>query len=967
MVRSDSQYSALRGGPAGRGGSSSGGRGGSRGGSSGGGRSGSSGSGSSRRPPPGRGGKRRNDDDDDFEDEDLDDDDDDDSYSRQTPSISGKTLALTPHASFQNVIAGFYNGLPEKLRELLPWGSTQGEFSGEDGPTEDKRGTSSWQDVCFIHSIPGEDEEEGLVVLSDGSFRKYISCKGINALLFDEAEREMMARTFANFANSCESDIQIIIKSRNLSVDEYLSRYQILLKTDNDYLKWYADYTDKWFRKVQDVTFVPQRDFYVVISYHPPDCKTGKAWNGRRSIQKHEEYLEILNRLKKTAFEQLRASNLRPQVLNRKEVRNLIYSDLNPSLYHKDPEAPPSRPNASEASTLAGSALKVTDEYIWLDGKYIGTQYMFATPHETWLGWLVDLLVISTEYTLSLFIHQCDQDRVRRELKLKYRIGHVASTQLATPDLEGLESTRSAAQAIQEFLRSSNKAFDTSLYLTTSAETPERLAQNMDEIRRVFKNRGAQMDRGQMLQLDLWQSSLAVGVDKMAVVHRVMSPIIGTMWPFFTASCGTPDGVPFGFALASREPVLLNPFFRGQGKDANNMFVVGTTGAGKSFAVSMMMLRLLPLGTRFVLIDKTVDKFGAYRFITELLGPELCAYVDLGPSSGYVLNPFDLGPEDKPGEPSADKVSTLLALLDLMLAPEGREELSVEEKSLLDGLIRLAYMEASFRNQVPTMTDLAQVTAQAAANEVDPTQRDRLHQFARGLSLFTRSGAFGGLVDGLTNIETEKLFIVFDTREVNEPRLERIAVFILAEFIRRRAADSKARGQRFAAIIDEAATLMRFKAGARLLDDLSRRARHYGMMLVSITQQLKDFFRQAEQADSVVKNSHMKILLRQDPSDLRMLKETLRLTDAETAAIEQFSRDEEKRKDSQCLLIVGAVHGTIRLVPSPMDYWICTSEPIKDIPRRLNMIEEVRRKNPKLSHTDACRQAVYYLGLQHEG
>lgn len=960
MVRSDSQYSALRG-TAGRGPSAGSRSGGGSGGRGSGGRGGSGGAGGSRGKPPGRG-RYDEDDDDDFE-----EDEDDESYGLATPSVSGKRLPTTPHSSFQNIIAGFYNGLPEKLREMLPFGEEESDTHSDDGPTADKRGASSWQDVCFIHSIPGEDEEEGLVVLSDGSFRKYISCKGINALLFDEAERETMARTFANFANSCESDIQIIIKSRNLSVDEYLSRYQILLKTDNDYLKWYADYTDKWFRKVQDVTFVPQRDFYVVISYHPPDCKTGKSWSGRRSIQKHEEYLEILNRLKKTAVEQLRTSNLRPQVLSRKEVRNLIYSDLNPSLYQKDPEAPPSRSNMSEASTLAGSAMKVTDEYVWLDGKYIGTQYMFATPHETWMGWLVDLLTISTEYTLSLFIHQCDQDRVRKELKLKYRMGHVTSTQLATPDLEGIESTRSAAQAIQEFLRSSNKAFDVSLYLSTASDSPEHLAQNMDEIRRVFKNRGAQMDRGQMLQLDLWQSTLAVGVDKMAVVHRVMSPIVGTMWPFFTASCGTPDGVPFGFALASREPVLLNPFFRGQGKDANNMFVVGTTGAGKSFAVSMMMLRLLPLGTRFVLIDKTVDKFGAYRFITELLGPELCAYVDLGPSSGYVLNPFDLGPEDKMGEPSADKVSTLLSLLDLMLAPEGREELSVEEKSLLDGLIRLAYMEASFRNQVPTMTDLAQVTAQAAANEVDPLQRDRLQQFARGLSLFTRTGAFGGLVDGLTNIETEKLFIVFDTREVNEPRLERIAVFILAEFIRRKAADSKARGQRFAAVIDEAATLMRFKAGARLLDDLSRRARHYGMMLVSITQQLKDFFRQAEQADSVVKNSHMKILLRQDPSDLRMLKDTLRLTDAETAAIEQFSRDEEKRRDSQCLLIVGAVHGTIRLVPSPMDYWICTSEPIRDIPRRLQMIEDVRRRNPKLSHTDACRQAVYYLGLQHEG
>ncbi|MBS1993043.1 MAG: ATP-binding protein [Cyanobacteria bacterium SZAS LIN-3] len=888
-------------------------------------------------------------------------------YESEDVSINGRRMPMTSNPSFNNVVAGFYNQLPEALRNMLPIGQDEGHNENADGmPPPDRRGATSWQDVSFIYSIPGEDEEEGLVVLCDGSFRKYISCKGINALLFDEADREMMARTFANFANSCDSDIQIIIKSRNLSVDEYLSRYQILLKTDNDYLKWYADYTDKWFRRVQDVTFVPEREFYIVISYHPPDCKTGKMWNGRRSIQKHEEYLETLNRYVKTACEQLRSSNLKPAILSRKETRNLIYSDLNPSLYEKDPDAPPSRPNVSEASTLAGSAMKVTDEYIWLDGKYIGTQYMFATPHETWMGWLVDLLTLSVEYTLSFFIHQCDQDRVRKELKFKYRIGHVASTQLATPDLEGLESTRSAAAAIQEFLRSSNKAFDVSLYITTFADSQEHLAQNMDEIRRVFKNRGAQMDRGQMLQLDLWQSTLSVGVDKMATIHRVMSPIVGTMWPFFTASCGTPDGVPFGFALASREPVLLNPFFRGQGKDANNMFVVGTTGAGKSFAVSMLILRLLPLGTRFVLIDKTVDKFGAYRFITELLGPELCAYVDLGPSSGFILNPFDLGPEDKPGEPSADKVSSLLALLDLMLAPEGREELSVEEKSLLDGLIKVAYMDASFRGVTPTMSDLAKVTAQAAADEVDPLQRDRLQQFARGLSLFTRSGAFGGLVDGQTNIDTEKLFIVFDTREVNEARLERIAVFILADFIRRKAADSKARGVRFAAIIDEAATLMRFKAGARLLDDLSRRARHYGMMLVSITQQLKDFFRQAEQADSVVKNSHMKILLRQDPSDLKMLKETLRLTDAETVAIEQFSRDEEKRKDSQCLLIVGAVHGTIRLVPSPMDYWICTSEPIRDIPKRRAMIEEVKQKNPKMPHTDACRQAVYYLGLQHE-
>ncbi len=867
------------------------------------------------------------------------------------------------------ILGNLLGQLPPMVRDLLPIPqTTTAEEKEIAGPPKDKRTTASWQDVCFIHSIPGDDDDEGLLVLGDGSMRKFISCKGINALLFDEAERDKLARDFASLANSIDSDIQILVTSRNLSVDEYLSRYQKEIKTDNDYLRWYADYTDKWFRRVQDVHFVPQRDFYVVVSYQPPDCRhVTRGWNGKRSVQKHEEFLEDLNRYTKTVFEQLRHSNLRPNILNRREMRNLIYLHLNPSLAVAESDAPPSRPGISEASVLARSGLKVTDNYLWLDGKYVGTQYMQQVPHETWMGWLVELLTLSVEYTVTLYIHCCDQDSVRKKLKNQYTLGIVASTQLSTPDLEGLESTRTAQSAIQEFLRSSNKAFDMSFYIKTHADTVERLNGHMDEIRRVFKNKGAIMDRAQMLQLDAWQSCLPVGVDKLAICHRVMSPIVGSFWPFFTASCGTPEGVPFGFAIASREPVLLNPFYRGAGKDANNMFVVGTTGAGKSFAVSMMILRLLPLGVRFVLIDKTVDKFGAYRFITELLGPEFCAYIDLGPSSGFVLNPFDIGPDDgKPGEPSADKISTLLSLLDLMLTPEGREELNVEEKSLLDGLIRVAYMDSAFRGTVPTMSDLARVTAQAAADEIDPMQRDRLHGFARGLSLFTRAGAFGGLVDGLTNIDGEKHFIVFDTRELNDPRLERMASYILAEFIRRKAAEAKKRNLRFAAIIDEAATLMRFKAGARLLDDLSRRARHYGMMLVTITQQLKDFFRQADLADSVVKNAHMKILLRQDPSDLKVLKETLRLTDAETQAIENFAHDQEKRKDSQCLLIVGGIHGTIRLVPSPMDYWICTSEPINDIPKRRGMIEDVKAKNPTINHTDACRQAVYYLGLNHE-
>ncbi|MFN8659919.1 MAG: ATP-binding protein [Candidatus Obscuribacterales bacterium] len=879
--------------------------------------------------------------------------------------------AQEPSVSRQSLVSPGWPTPAETLQPVPPQqASVQQQQSAESShhafgpPPTDSEKLNSWADVCFLHALPGGNEDqEAIAVLRDGSLRRFISCKGINALLSDHHDQEFLARQFANLANIADCDMQIIVTSRNLPVEEYLSKYQQLIKTDDTYLKWYSSYTDTWFRLMQEVSFVPQREFYVIVSYTPPDALAGSQWK-KRSKAQHDEFVARLDRITKTVGEQLRQSGLRPAVMSIRAVRQLIYHHLNPNLSKREPVPPPRSAHNSEASSLARSALSINWNHVKLDNSYIGSLYMAEPPHETWFGWMSDLLTLGVEYTLSIFIHKCDQEQVRKQLAHKHRVSYACNAGLFVPDVEGLEATHTAATAIQEFLRSSNKAFDVSMYIRTHASSLQQLRSNADEIRRVFNNRGARMEIADGMQFATWQATLPVGVDTIAITHRLMSPIVGTMWPFFTASCGTPDGVPFGFALASREPVLLNPFFRGAGKDANNMFVVGTTGAGKSFAISMLMLRLLPMGMKFVLIDKTIDKNGSYRFITDLLGPEMCAYIDLGPSCGQVINPFDLGPDDKIGAPSASKLEFLLMLLDIMLAPQDQEEMNVEDKALLDELLREAYREAGTRDTIPTMTDLMRVTEAAAKADSEPAQRDRYLCLSRALKLFTNGSSYGGFIDGTTNVDTDKMFIVFDTREVNDPRLERMAAFLLAEFVRRKAQENKARKIKFAAIIDEAATLMRFKAGARLLDDLSRRGRQYGMMLVTITQQLKDFFRQAEIADSVVKNAHMKILLRQDASDLQLLRDVLRLNDPEIAAIANFSRDEEKRKDSQCLLIVGGVRGTLRLIPSPMDYWVCTSEPINDIPKRKEIIVELREQFPEMDELSLVRRAVYELGMR---
>ncbi|MEZ4543657.1 MAG: hypothetical protein R3C24_07110 [Cyanobacteriota/Melainabacteria group bacterium] len=68
----------------------------------------------------------------------------------------------------------------------------------------------------------------------------------------------------------------------------------------------------------------------------------------------------------------------------------------------------------------------------------------------------------------------------------------------------------------------------------------------------------------------------------------------------------------------------------------------------------------------------------------------------------------------------------------------------------------------------------------------------------------------------------------------------------------------------------------------------------------------------------------------------------------------------------RCVLDTGEGPGLLDVNLSPMDYWFYAQDRASEA-RRKKMLTDVKTKNSKLSETDAHRQTVYYLGLQHEG
>ena len=71
-------------------------------------------------------------------------------------------------------------------------------------------------------------------------------------------------------------------------------------------------------------------------------------------------------------------------------------------------------------------------------------------------------------------------------------------------------------------------------------------------------------------------------------------------------------------------------------------------------------------------------------------------------------------------------------------------------------------------------------------------------------------------------------------------------------------------------VIDEAWHLVERRATGEYANDLARRARHLGLFLIAISQQLSDF---AGHGRALLRNSTQQLLLRQSPDELAFIKD----------------------------------------------------------------------------------------------
>ncbi len=125
-------------------------------------------------------------------------------------------------------------------------------------------------------------------------------------------------------------------------------------------------------------------------------------------------------------------------------------------------------------------------------------------------------------------------------------------------------------------------------------------------------------------------------------------------------------------------------------------------------------------------------------------------------------------------------------------------------------------------------------------------------------------------------------------------------------------------------------------AGSALIENLYRTARKFNAAIYSISQSPADFLN-TKAANSIISNTYLKFVLR-IKSGFDLLPQ-FGLNPQEIEKIKGLRL--EKGKYSEIFLKFNEHSRIIKIQPSPVDYWICTTDP-EDAQKELEVKEKTR-------------------------
>ena len=569
---------------------------------------------------------------------------------------------------------------------------------------------------------------------------------------------------------------------------------------------------------------------------------------------------------------------------------------------------------------ISPTSMEVSHKQLVINNKFVKSFYVFNYPRYLESNWLNQIINYDATLDFSIFVYPTDSSRMMKILRKKVtemlstkhmneRRGKLNDTALDTA-LEDAEQLRVDLQ------RGNERFFQVGLYFTVYADDQKKLNLVVNQIETILGGLMVMTRESDFQTERAFNTTLPQCTDEIDQSRNMNTGPLSTTFPFVSSSLTSNEGILYGLNRHNNSLIIFDRF----NLENANTVTFAKSGAGKSYAVKVEVLRSMMMGTDVIIVDPEKE----YETLTNTIGG---TFVNISLNSQHRINPFDL-PLPLETEISSTKlllrenIITMLGLMNIMLGKLTPKEESLMEKALfqsyeIKGITENTEDPQSY--EMPTMTDLYNILS---SMEGAGTLSIRLEKYT--------TGTFSGLFADQTNVNLESGLITFCIRDL-EDKLRPIAMHILLNYIWNRVrSDLKKR----LLVIDEAWNIVQYEDSGKFLHNLCKRARKYYLGISTITQDVEDFM-DSPWGKPIITNSSMQLLLRQAPSAMEKLQKTFNLTDQEKYLLINSGV-------GQGLFFAGNQHVAIQIIASYGENKIVTTNP-----------EEILKQQEAASHGDA--------------
>ena len=704
--------------------------------------------------------------------------------------------------------------------------------------------------------LPVDSVEGGILRLKRGGLRAVLECPTLAFGIKGEAEQRAVLDGWAQLLNSLEHPLQFRIQTRALT-DPQVAAPKVAAADVEHRLRCA---NRELVRQLGLERRMLDRRFQVVVPWEPPLAAGGLlAW--RRAEAPPEAGPAELQQRVAWVADAMRRIDLEPRQLSGPGLTSLFLASLCPEATVA--AATPVQEDLDHWSDLV--APSATSERVFdlqVGSRFVRVLGLSRYPRRLLPGWLGTLQSFEGDLDVSVHVHPSPSQSVMAALERKD--AELGST-IRIAEGQGRRADafrRAGAEDVHELqdllARGEERLFDVSLYLAVWADSRLDLEAATRRLEALLGSRLLHVRRLLFPMEPGLISTLPLGRDVIGLRRRLTTSALGASFPFTGSDLASESGVLYGLNPSSRTPAQLDRFQL----ENHNSVVFATSGAGKSYAVKVELLRGWLEGWHFYVIDPE----GEYAGIVGALGGSVR---HLSPGHPAGLNPFEVG--SRPGALSA-RISSLLTLFELLGGG-----LSAAQRAAVEEALSFAYAVRGFSDEPPdqqlrppTLTDvLERLRRQLAVvgPELEPLLL-RLERYRSGSGSWLLSGeAEDGEGEGGTAYVLSGI-----------PEEERApAMLIVLDRIWERLQQT---GAPTLVVLDEAWWLMRYPDTARYVFRLVKTARKRRAGLTLVTQDVSDLL-SSPFGESVVTNSALQVLMRQAPQAIRQLAELFRLTTAE--------------------------------------------------------------------------------------